>query len=225
MAPPKTKRRSRKARAARRAAAAPPPGGTPASGAELAPARSAAPGEPAAPAGSGSRGQPKVAPRVSPKAKSTAGTRRQLREERERQAARDAALADRRLGTYGERPSSIFDPVPVSELAILLGLIAVVIGLINQGGPALTVGAIVCGLGVLEFTAREHFSGYRSHATLLAAFPAVLVEVLLALFVGVPTRRILLLAPVVPVFGFSFWLLHRAFQSARHARVARPPAS
>jgi hypothetical protein len=99
-----------------------------------------------------------------------------------------------------------------------------VIGLIDQGGPALTVGAIVCGLGVLEFTAREHFSGYRSHATLLAAFPAILLEVLLAKFVGVPTRRILLLAPVVPVFGFSFWLLQRAFQSARHARVAKPPA-
>ena len=38
---------------------------------------------------------------------------------------------------------------------------------------ALAVGVVVCTLGVLEVTAREHFSGYRSHATLLAAIPAV----------------------------------------------------
>jgi hypothetical protein len=164
-----------------------------------------------------------VAPRVAAQAKS-GPSRRQLREERERQAARERALANRSLGTYGERPRSVFDPVPVSEIAILAGLVAVVVGLLDGGGPALIVGAIVCALGVLEFTAREHFSGYRSHAMLLAAVPAVVVEVLLALFVGVPTRRILLLAPVVPVFAFSFWLLHRAFGAARHARVTKPPA-
>ena len=221
MASSKTKRRSRKARASRLSTEPLPPNGSvpsPQADGSL-PATAAA-----APASRG-RSQPKVAPQVSPRAKPTAATRRQQREERERQAARDAALADRRLGTYGPRPKSIFDPVPVSELAILIGLIAVVIGLINQGGPALIVGAIVCGLGVLEFTAREHFSGYRSHATLLAAFPAIIVEVLLAKFVGVPTKRVLLLLPIVPVFGFSFWLLHRAFQSARHARVARPPVA
>ncbi len=204
MASPKTRRRSRKARTDRRA-----PTPTPAPD--------------SVPAGSRSRAEPKVAPRVAPQARSTP-SRRQQREERERQAARERALANRSLGTYGERPQSIFDPIPVSEIAILAGLIAVVIGLISGGGPALIVGAIVCALGVLEFTAREHFSGYRSHAMLLAAVPAVVVEVLLALFVGVPTRRILLLAPVVPVFAFSFWLLHRAFRAARHARVAKPPA-
>jgi hypothetical protein len=198
MASSKTRRRSRKARGTR--AGSPPEALT-------------APNP----------GQPRVAPRVAPQAK-TASSRRQQREERERQAARDRALANRSLGSYGERPRSIFDPIPVSEIAILAGLIAVVVGLLSGGGPALIVGAIVCGLGVVEFTAREHFSGYRSHATLLAAAPAVLVEVLLALFVGVPTRRVLLLAPVIPVFGFSFWLLHRAFTSARHVRVAKPPA-
>jgi hypothetical protein len=224
MASSKTRRRSRKARAARNIAAAPGPSQSGAATALATEGSAAAAAPEPSPARPPGRSQPKVAPRVSPKAQPSGTGRRLQREERERQAARDAALANRRLGTYGERPKSIFDPIPVSELAILLGLIAVVIGLIDQGGPALTVGAIVCGLGVLEFTAREHFSGYRSHATLLAAFPAILLEVLLAKFVGVPTRRILLLAPVVPVFGFSFWLLQRAFQSARHARVAKPPA-
>jgi hypothetical protein len=202
MASSKTSRRSRKARTVRPAAS--PPAGSPA-------------------AGAGPRSEPKVAPRVAPRAKSGT-TRRQQREERERQAARDRALANRTLGTYGERPKSIFDPIPVSEIAILAGIVAVVVGVLDGGGAPLVVGATVCGLGVLEFTAREHFSGYRSHAMLLAAVPALIVEILLALFVGVPTRRILLLAPVLPIFAFSFWLLHRAFGSARHARVAKPPA-
>jgi hypothetical protein len=134
-------------------------------------------------------------------------------------------MAGRTLGTYGERPRSVFDPIPVAEIAILAGVIAVVVGLLEGGGPAIAVGGIVCGLGVLEFTAREHFSGYRSHATLLAAFPAIVVELVLATYVGVPTKRTLLLAPVLPIFAFSFWLLRRAFAKARYARVARPPAA
>ena len=208
MASQKTKRRSRKARRSGRGVATPPA------------VNAAQPGTAAAQVASGPRVSPKVAPRPA-----DSGSRRQQREARERQAARESALASRSLGTYGERPKSIFDPIPVSELAILLGLVAVIVGVINQGGPALTVGAIVCGLGVLEFTGREHFSGYRSHATLLAAFPAVIVEVLIALFVGVPTKRQLLLLPVIPIFAFSFWLLHRSFKSARHTRVTAPPPS
>jgi hypothetical protein len=203
MASSKTKRRSRKARAARRITVASP--GSPAPGTHQSP---------------GPRGD-RVSPKVSPKA-SAQSTRRALREEREREAARRNSLSSRSLGTYGERPRSIFGPVPVSEIAILAGLIAVVVGLIEGGGPAVSVGGIVCALGVVEFTARDHFSGYRSHATLLAAFPALLVEILLATFVGVPTKRTLLLLPVVPVFLLSFWLLRKAFARARHARVIRP---
>ncbi len=129
------------------------------------------------------------------------------------------------LGTYGPRPGSLFGPVPVSEVAILAGIVGLVVGALTGGGPALTIGAIVCGLGVTEVTAREHLSGYRSHATLLAAIPAVVIEILIANFVGVPKDRILLLAPVVPIFGLGFWLLRRSFRIARHARVTRPPSA
>lgn len=210
MASQKSKRRSRKPRSARRAIGA-AGGGAPGTTAGAAGAEAAADEAPV-----------RVTPRVAATGR-PATTRRQQREERERRAARDSAQASRTLGTYGERPRSIFNPIPVSEIAIFAGMIAVVVGFINQDNVALSVGAIVCALGVLEFTAREHFSGYRSHATLLAAFPAIIVEVLLAIFVGIPTQRILLLAPVVPVFALSFWLLHRSFAGARHARVARPP--
>jgi hypothetical protein len=114
--------------------------------------------------------------------------------------------------------------VPVSELAILAGGIGFVVGLVEGGGPPLYVGLIVLALGVVEITAREHFSGYRSHTTLLAAIPTVAVETGLVLAVGAGGKRTLLLAVMVPVFAVLFYLLRRRFQFARQARVARPPA-
>jgi hypothetical protein len=200
------RKRSRKARAAQSAA---PPG-------PAVPLASAPVAGPTRPGG-------KVRPEVGPRAAGH-GSRRAQREARIAAAARTSAQASRSLGTYGERPASIFAPLPVSELAILAGIVAVVIGFLNRRGPALEVGVIVAGLGVVEFTAREHFSGYRSHSTLLAAVPAVIAEVLFVAFLGVPQVRILLFAPVLPVFGLSFWLLRRAFAVARHARVTRPSA-
>ncbi|MDE3134129.1 MAG: hypothetical protein KGL15_08700, partial [Acidobacteriota bacterium] len=127
--------------------------------------------------------------------------------------------ADRTLGTVGERPAGIFGPVPVSEFAIFAGLVALVVGWLEHGGPALEIGVIVMALGVTEVTAREHFSGFRSHTTLLAFMPAVIVEALYALVVGVPAQRILLLVPVIPIFALCYWLLRRHFRVARHARV------
>ena len=119
----------------------------------------------------------------------------------------------------GERPRGLFGPVPVSEFAILGGIVALVVGLIDHGGAAMDVGALLCALGVAEVTAREHFSGFRSHTLLLALMPAVALEAILALVFGAPSHRVLLLVPVVPVFLGCFWLLRRRFASARHARV------
>ncbi|WP_249009157.1 hypothetical protein [Conexibacter sp. DBS9H8] len=200
------RKRSRKARAGRRAgpsAAGGPPDSRPAP----------------TPDGPGGRVRPEVGPHAA-----ATSSRRAQREARVAAASRASAQASRSLGTYGERPASIFAPLPVSEIAILAGIVAVVIGFLNRGGPALEVGVIVAGLGVVEFTARDHFSGYRSHTTLLAAVPAVIVEVLFVVLAGVPQQRFLLFAPVIPVFALSFWGLRRAFAIARHARVTRPSA-
>jgi hypothetical protein len=146
-------------------------------------------------------------------------TRRDERVARQRQDRRARVEADRTLGTVGERPAGIFGGVPVSEFAIFAGLVALVVGTIDHGGSALEIGIIVMALGVTELTAREHFSGVRSHATLLAFMPAVVVEAIYALVVGVPSQRILLLVPVIPIFALCYWLLRRHFRVARHARV------
>ena len=156
--------------------------------------------------------------------RAVASQRREERAQRQAQAASQSRAASRQLGSVGERPKSPFDPVPVSELAILIGGIGLIAGFFTGGGAAVIVGAVVCALGVLEFTVREHISGFRSHTTLLAAVPAVLVEALIAAIFGTPKQRILVLLPAIPVFALGFFLLRRQFQAARHARVARPPA-
>lgn len=126
--------------------------------------------------------------------------------------------------TVGERPRGLFGPVPVSEIAILAGIVAVVVGWLESSTPALVTGTIVCVLAVVEVTAREHFSGFRSHSTLLAAIPAVAVEAFYGFVIGPPSQRLLLLVPIIPVFGICFWLLRRSFSAARHARLVNPPA-
>jgi hypothetical protein len=130
------------------------------------------------------------------------------------------------LGTYGERPPSPFGGLPVSEVAIFVGALGALVGLITAGSAALIVGIVVCTLGVVEVTAREHFSGYRSHATLLAAVPAMGILVVSVALLGAPRQRgtrELLVAAAVPVFALLFWLLRKRFDRARQARVARPP--
>jgi hypothetical protein len=126
------------------------------------------------------------------------------------------------LGAYGERPSSPFGGLPVSELAILAGAVALVVGVIRHSGAALIIGLALCVLGVTEVTAREHFSGYRSHTVLLAAVPAVVAEFVITLTVGPPRIRVLLLVPVAGVFALCAWLLRRRFLVARQARLAKP---
>jgi hypothetical protein len=128
------------------------------------------------------------------------------------------------LGAYGERPPSPFGGLPVSELAILAGIVALIVGVIRHGGPALIGGVVLCLLGVSEVTAREHFSGYRSHTVVLAAIPAVVAEFVIVLTVGPPAIRVLLLVPVGAVFAVCAWFLRRRFLVARQARLAKPRA-
>jgi uncharacterized membrane protein HdeD (DUF308 family) len=148
-------------------------------------------------------------------------TRHQARRAPGRQGATASTASVRTLGTVGERPPGVFGGLPISELAILAGLIALVVGSVDSGGSAVDVGIVLMALGVTEVTAREHLSGYRSHTTLLAFMPAVIVEAIYALVIGAPRQRILLLAPVIPVFVICYWLLRRHFRVARHARLVK----
>jgi hypothetical protein len=153
--------------------------------------------------------------------RAVSSTRRSERQARQAEAVRELRRGDRSLGREGERPEGFFGGLPVSELGILIGTISLIIGFFAGGGPALIVGIVILGLAVLEVTGREHFAGYRSHTTLLAAVPAVAVESLIVAVFGPPRQRALLIVFVVPVFLALFWLLRRRFATARQARVAR----
>ena len=167
--------------------------------------------------GSRKRGRT-TAPRAVP------SQRRELRSERRQAVERRLQARDRTLGTVGDPPPNPFGGVPVSELLILAGIVAVVFWLFVGGGtPALVAGIVVLLLGVLEFTTREHFSGYRSHTVLLSAIPAVLVAVLAVTLSGEHSGDAPLLATAIPVFLLMFFPLRKRFRTARHARVARLP--
>ena len=92
-----------------------------------------------------------------------------------------------------------------------------VIGFIAGGGAGtilIIVGLVLASLGGLELSVREHFSGYRSHTTLLAGLAAV--ACLAILFFGAPMA----LAPAVRigvaavVFALAAWGLTVVFRRA-----------
>ena len=142
---------------------------------------------------------------------------------------REAARAATRFGDalpVGERPQPPWHPFPLSEILIFVGLVGIVIGASRKesGVPAIIAGVVAVLVGTLDFTIREHLSGYRSHATLLAAVPTALFHsamavLLLALGAPSPSWVIAPLVLDVPVFLFLFRRLQRRFREARHARI------
>jgi hypothetical protein len=135
--------------------------------------------------------------------------------------------------TYGEPPQAPWHPLPLSELLILVGAIATVVGFatasrhgISNGGPALLAGLAAVAIGTIEVTLREHLSGYRSHTIMLALLPVLIFHSLALLAVSqlTPPPRLLnvgLLAIDIAMFFFLFRLLRARFLDARHARVIR----
>jgi hypothetical protein len=131
-------------------------------------------------------------------------------------------------GGVGERPQAPWHPWPFSELLILAGAIATIIGFLRkENGYALLlagIGAVI--LGTLEFTIREHLSGYRAHTSLVAAVPTAIVHGAIAFglyAVGAP-RETWVLVPLaidVPLFWFLFKTLRARFADARRERVFR----
>jgi hypothetical protein len=203
--------RSRKRRSAGRAKA----------GAAVAGAATTASGEPDS-GGAGSSSHAAAPAQAGQRAPGRARSR--SRRSSEAQSKPDGGY--RAPGSVGERPRAPWHPFPLAELAILVGLIAVAIGAARgeSGKALLLVGVGVVVLGTLDTTIREHLSGYRSHAGLLASVPTALFHgaVALALFaLGAPSATWVLvpLAFDVPLFYVLVKLLRARFQDARRERV------
>ena len=126
---------------------------------------------------------------------------------------RPLAAPPRRRASIDERPPAPWDPFPLVELSILVGMVLIVVGFVGggEGRPILIFGGLgLITLASLELTVREHFNGYRSHTLLLAGVVALLVAVPLW-FSPLPQEAILLIAIATGVAAGA--VLRRVFAS------------
>jgi hypothetical protein len=127
----------------------------------------------------------------------------------------------------GERPQAPWHPLPLSELLILVGAIGAAIGFsrgVSHGAAPMFAGLAAVLIGTLEFTLREHLSGYRSHTIIIAVLGVAAlhtgVALTVAAFTNVPrTLNVALIAVDVAVFAVLFKFLRSRFLDARRERV------
>ena len=116
-----------------------------------------------------------------------------------------------------EKPPAPWGSFPLTELVVLLALILGVFGFISldtHRGKVMVLAAMVLGsLGGLEVSIREHFAGYKSHTTLLAASAAVASMILISVIAGKAGVAILALVVGVGVIVFvlAFFGLRQVF--------------
>jgi hypothetical protein len=127
-----------------------------------------------------------------------------------------AAPAAPRTATYKARredaPQPPWAPFPLTELCILLSIVLLAIGFLfadgERRGVLLGGGFVLVTLAAGELSVREHFSGYRSHSSLLAGICAVLAALPFWLL-PIPQEIVLLVGVVTFVGGLL--VFRRAF--------------
>jgi hypothetical protein len=129
---------------------------------------------------------------------------------------RGAPRRRRNRPTIDERPPPPWGKFPLVEVVVLLAIGLFVAGLITRGdrGQVMLTGALALGsLAGLELSIREHFAGYRSHTTLLAAVCGFVAMAVTFFAAGKGDAARALMLPVAgAVFLASFWLLREAFR-------------
>ena len=141
------------------------------------------------------------------------------RRSRARRAAQGPAAAPgpptpRPARLTDERPKAPWHPVPLVELSVLVGIVLIVLGFLSgletdRGRLALLCGLALASLGGLDTALREHFAGFRSHSTLLAGLPGVVVAGAL-FFARAPWLAVA--AGAVATFAVAFWVFRTAFR-------------
>jgi hypothetical protein len=115
-----------------------------------------------------------------------------------------------------DRPKPPWHPVPLVEIAVLVGIVCIVVGFISHdtrhGRTLIALGILLGSLGGLDTAIREHFAGFRSHTLILALAPAVAGTVLLAVAGLAPA---LILPIAVAIGGVAFILLRGAWTRAQ----------
>jgi hypothetical protein len=151
-----------------------------------------------------------------------------------REAVREAKATPSRRARSApakpERPRPAWHPLPLAEILIVAGTVAFFIGVrrgtaVAAGRTPLLVGVAAVSMGTLEFTLREHRSGFRSHTTLLAVLPVVAFHTVAVLVISAFTHvgqtiNLTIVAVDVVIFGLLFRLLRAGYLEARYAQTS-----
>ncbi len=134
--------------------------------------------------------------------------------ERPHAVSAPAPVRARPSGRVDERPKPPWHPFPLIELCVLLGIGMLVWGFFlrdqSRGVVLIVCGLVLGSLGGLDTVVREHFAGYKSHSTLLAGFPAVILAGALY-FARAPWPLVVGLA--IAAFAAAFMAFRRAFRT------------
>jgi hypothetical protein len=112
-----------------------------------------------------------------------------------------------------ERPPAPWGAFPLVELVVLLALVLLIAGFFVQGTRGVTMigaGVALGSLAGLELSIREHFAGYKSHSTVLAGAPTVLVLGVGFFAIGWSPAVATLVAALV--FFACFYMFREAFK-------------
>ncbi len=122
-------------------------------------------------------------------------------------------------------PPAPWHPLPLAELAIVFGLLAILIAAFLADRDGIMAGFFLIVLGTAEFSWREHHHGFRSHATVLAMIIGVIVGAICWRTTGLGRNPCIAIGGVV--FLIAWGLFDRAYvpQSRREADGSKPPAA
>lgn len=112
-----------------------------------------------------------------------------------------------------EPPKAPWHPLPLAELAIVLGALAMLVSAVVPTGDGIIAGFILVLAGTAEFSLREHRAGFRSHGAVLSGIAGFMVGLVLWRLAGV-TRNVAIAVGVV-VFLLCWAALDRSYTPMR----------
>lgn len=117
-----------------------------------------------------------------------------------------------RRASLDDAPQPPWAPVPLTEIAIFVGLVVLGAAFLGSGsrGLLLGFGLSLVTIATLELALREHLAGFRSHSALLAGIAALVVAAPLAAFLRPAKAAVLLIAALV--FLAALQLLRGVFR-------------
>ncbi|MBJ7470424.1 MAG: hypothetical protein JHD16_03950 [Solirubrobacteraceae bacterium] len=163
------------------------------------------PAVPKAPSGDAKQARPKPSKQRQPLAPEPTAKAQGKRKQPSPEAL---ARAKQRLSP----PPAPWHPLPLAELAIFIGFLAILLAAVLADRDGVLAGFILIMIGTAEFSWREHRHGYRPHATVLALIAGFVVGTVCWRVVGIDRNPSMGVG--VLVFLFAWGSFDRAYVPA-----------